>query len=230
MHSELVRVSGLPLASFRREHVDQQVERACARERVSGAEALARTLRSDGEARHRFRRSVAISYGAMFRDPEQFTLLEEVLLPRLLAGGTRLSVWSAGCADGAELHTLGLLATRLGVLERTVLLGSDLLEENLALARAGDYPDELRARMRWERRDLAADGPPPGRWRLVLCRNVAIYLAPAAREALYSTLAAALSVRGILLLGRSERLIHPEQYGLRPAGPHAYERVACGAA
>ncbi len=226
MHSELVRVSGLPLASFRREHVDQQVERACARERVSGAEALARTLRSDGEARRRFRRSVAISHGAMFRDPEQFKLLEEVVLPRLLAGGTRLSVWSAGCSDGAELHTLGLLVSRLGVLDRTVLLGSDLLEENLALARAGDYPAELRARMRWERRDLAADGPPPGRWRLVLCRNVAIYLTPEARQALYSTLAAALATRGILLLGRSERLIDPASLGLRRAGPHAYERVA----
>lgn len=226
MHSELVRVSGLPLASFRREHVDQQVERACARERVSGADALARTLRFDGEALRRFRRSVAISHGAMFRDPEQFELLEEVLLPRLLAGGTRLSVWSAGCSDGSELHTLGLLVSRLGVLDRTVLLGSDLLEENLAIARAGDYPAALRARMRWERRDLAADGPPPGRWRLVLCRNVAIYLTPEARQALYSTLAAALAMRGILLLGRSERLIDPGSFGLRPAGPHAYQRMA----
>ena len=88
-------------------------------------------------------------------------------------------MWSAGCADGAELHTLGLVLARMGVLERSVLLGSDLLEENLALARAGDYPEEVRARMRWERRDLAADGPPPGRWRLVLCRNVAIYLSAA---------------------------------------------------
>jgi chemotaxis protein methyltransferase CheR len=80
--------------------------------------------------------------------------------------------------------------------------------------------------MRWERRDLAADGPPPGRWRLVLCRNVAIYLEPGARRRLYTTLAAALSVRGILLLGRSERLIDPSALGLRPAGPHAYERIA----
>jgi len=226
MHSDLVRVSGLPLHSFRRDHVAQQVERACRREHVSGEDALVRALREDSEARRRFRRSVAISHGAMFRDPEQFKLLEEVLLPRLLAGGARVSAWSAGCSDGAELHTLGLVLSRMGALERTVLLGSDLLDENLALARAGDYPDEVRARMRWERRDLAADGPPAGRWRLVLCRNVAIYLTEAAREALYSTLSSALAMRGVLLLGRSERLIDPGSLGLRPTGPHAYERVA----
>ena len=84
----------------------------------------------------------------------------------------------------------------------------------------------LRARMRWERRDLVADGPPPGRWRLVLCRNVAIYLSPPARRRVYATLVSALGTRGVLLLGRSERLIDPAALGLRPVGPHAYERVA----
>jgi chemotaxis protein methyltransferase CheR len=193
---------------------------------VDSEACLARLLRRDGAARGRFRRSVAISHGGMFRDPGQFALLEEVLLPRLLAGGKRLSVWSAGCADGAELHTLALLLERFGVLDRSVLLGSDLLVENVAAARAGEYPEAVRARLRWERRDLAADGPPPGRWRLILCRNVAIYLAPEARKRVYETLVSALGSGGVLLLGRSERLIDPRGLGLRPAGPHAYERVA----
>jgi chemotaxis protein methyltransferase CheR len=234
MHSDLAlltRASGLPLASFRREHVAKQVARACRRERVDGPDALARTLGRDGTARGRFRRSVAISHAAMFRDEQQFALLEDELLPRLLADGMRLSAWSAGCADGSELHTLGLVLARLGALDRALLLGSDLLEENLALARVGRYegfsiPREVRARVRWERRDLVADGPPPGRWRLVLCRNVAIYLAPGARARLYATLVSALSARGVLLLGRSERLIDPAALGLRAVGAHAYERVA----
>ena len=119
----LARACGLPLTSFRREHVGEQVERACRREQVGADEALAGRLRRDGEARRRFRRSVAISHGALFRDPEQFELLETTLLPRLLAGGSRLSAWSAGCSDGAELHSLGLVLERLGALERALLLG-----------------------------------------------------------------------------------------------------------
>jgi chemotaxis protein methyltransferase CheR len=229
MRSELARASGLPLASFRREHVDEQVARACRRTEVGSELALARTLRRDAGERGRFRRSVAISHAAMFRDPEQFALLEDELLPRLTAGGGRVAAWSAGCADGSELYSLGIVLERAGVLERSLLLGSDLLEENLALARQGAFEgvsDALRARVRWERRDLVADGPPPGHWRLVLCRNVAIYLAPEARGRLYATLVAALSRRGVLLLGRSERLIEPAAFGLRAIGPHAYERVA----
>ena len=72
--------------------------------------------------------------------------------------------------------------------------------------------------MRWEERDLSADGPPPGPWRLVLCRNVAIYLEPEARRRLYETLVASLSARGVLMLGRSERLIDPLAFGLRAGG------------
>ena len=48
----------------------------------------------------------------------------------------------------------------------------------------------------------------------------------AARARLYENLVAALSRHGILLLGRSERLIDPAAHGLRAIGPHAYERVS----
>lgn len=225
---ELERVSGLPLTTFRDEHVEEQVARACRRFEVADATALARVLRADDAARRRFRRAIAISYAAMFRDPHQFALLETELLPRLLVGPGRISAWSAGCSDGAELYSLGVLLERLGALDRALLLGSDLLEENVQVAHAGAFDgvsEAVRARVRFEQRDLVADGPPPGRWRLVLCRNVAIYLGGAARRTLYANLTEALARRGILLLGRSERLIDPAAYGLRAIAPHAYERV-----
>jgi chemotaxis protein methyltransferase CheR len=226
----LARASGLPLAHFRPEHVREQIARACARERVEDSAALARKLGRDRVARMRFRRSVAISHAAIFRDPEQYQLLERVLLPRLLDDGRRITTWSAGCADGSELYTIGIVLQRLGALDRALLLGSDLLEENVAKAREGRYeghemPPEVRLRVRWEQRDLVEDGPPAGRWRLILCRNVAIYLTSAARRELYHTLVSALATGGVLLLGRSERLLDAQSLGLRPVAPHAYERV-----
>lgn len=226
---ELERVSGLPLGSFRDDHVDEQVARACRRLDVPDAAGLAQVLRTDSGERRRFRRAIAISHTAMSRDPHQFALLEHELLPRLLAGRERISAWSAGCSNGAELYSLGILLERMGVLDRALLLGSDLLEENLAMAQVGSFDgvsDAVRARVRFEQRDLVADGPPPGRWRLVLCRNVAIYMGPSARTRLYSTLVNALARRGVLLLGRSERLIDPAALGLRAIGPHAYERIS----
>jgi chemotaxis protein methyltransferase CheR len=227
----LSRAAGIDLDAYREEHVTERVRRALTREGAATVGALARRLEGDPGARVRFRRSLALSVSGLFRDPAQFDLLERELLPPLLADGRRVTVWSAGCADGSELYSVALLLERLGVLARASLLGSDLLDENLVAARRGVYGEVaisalLRARARWERRDLVHDGSPAGKWRLVLCRNVAIYLEPGAKRRLFETLANSLAAGGVLLLGRSERLPDPASLGLERAGPHAYRKVA----
>ncbi len=191
---------------------------------------MARRLQADPGARVRFRRSVAVSVSGLFRDPEQFELLEHELLPPFIARGGKTRVWSAGCADGSELYSVAMLLDRAGALERSFLLGSDLLEENLTAARAGtgfgpDSSAAIRRRLRWERRDLLRDGPAPGKWHVILCRNVAIYFSHEAKDTLHAQLASSLARGGVLLVGRSERVNAPRSFGLEPVGPHAYRTV-----
>ena len=225
----LSAASGLRLEAFRHEHVTDRIERALAAEHLDTVDELVALLRRDGRARERFRRSVAVSHSGFFRDPEQFDALEHRVLPQILEHGSRVRAWSAGCANGLELWSLAVVLNRLGVLDGAYLLGSDLLEENLAVARAGIYDvveiaPALRARARWEHRDLAREDPPSVRFDLVLCRNVAIYFEPAAKTRLHRMLAGALAPGGFLMLGRSERLSDPAALGLRRVEPHVYER------
>ena len=225
---ELTRASGLDLAEYRTAHVEERVRRACDVERVDGTRALARLLRTDDGARARFRRAVAVSHTGFFRDAEQFALIERELLPRLAGRARRLRCWSAGCADGSELYSLAVVLQRASLLESSFLLGSDLLEENVSAARRGHALPEItpgmRARVRFERRDLLRDGAPAGRFSLVICRNVAIYLAPAAKRRLHFLLAGSLAPGGALVVGRSERIGYAATLGLAQAGPHVYVR------
>jgi chemotaxis protein methyltransferase CheR len=220
---------GLPLGTYRAEHVADRVARALASERLTSAADLATLMRRDERARERFRRSVAVSHSGFFRDPEQFEALEQRIIPRQLEHTSRLRAWSAGCANGLELWSLGIVLSRLGVLDRAMLLGSDILEENLAVARAGVYDvveitAAMRARARWERRDLTSGEAPAGRFDLIMCRNVAIYLEPGTKTRLHRTLAHVLAPGGVLMLGRSERLGDPAMLGLRRVESHVYER------
>ena len=226
----LSAVSGLRLQTFRAEHVAERVDRALAAERLPHAEALAARLRVDSRARERFRRMVAVSHSGFFRDPEQFDALEQRILPRMLEHTSRLRAWSAGCANGLELWSLAVVLSRLGVLGRATLLGSDLLEENLAVARAGVYDvveitPALKARARWERRDLTLGAAPAGRFDLIMCRNVAIYLESGTKARVHRMLAGAVAPGGVLMVGRSERLGDPAAIGLRRVEPHVYERA-----
>jgi len=49
-------------------------------------------------------------------------------------------------------------------------------------------------------------------------------LAPAAKQALHELLAGALAREGVLLLGRSERIVRCRPLGLEHVAPHAYRR------
>lgn len=218
---ELAFATGLPLERYRADHVQRVVERAMQREGIETRHALALRVRADAAVRERLRRAIAVSVTSRFRDPQQFALLEEKILPELAARFDRLRIWSAGCSDGSELLSIGTVLHRLGVLERSFLVGSDVLAENVAAARRtlGELPG---ARVRLEQRDLIDGSPPPGRFALVVCRNVAIYLTADAKEVLHRALASGLSRGGILLLGKSERLPRPAEIGLAPAFAHAY--------
>jgi chemotaxis protein methyltransferase CheR len=223
---ELSAACGFDLGTYRAEHVRDCMLRAREREEVKGAAELAELVRMDPRARDRLRRSVAVSVTGMFRDPDQFDLLEERLPELAAAANPRISVWSAGCATGAELLSVGVLLERHGLLDDARLLGSDLLEENVAMARDGGpeplgVSEAVRVRARWEVRDLVADGPPAGAWTLILCRNVAIYMNRTAKTALYDGLAGALARGGMLMLGRSESLL---QSGLERVAPRIYRR------
>jgi len=226
----LSRAVGIDLEGYRPQHVDERIRRALERERVPTVARLTRLLVADPDARARFRRSIAVSVSGLFRDPEQFDLIERDVLPELLPL-RRLSVCSVGCSNGSELYSIALLLEAAGALDRSFLLGCDLLEENLEAARRGVYSDvavpmSVRNHARWEQRDVLGQGVPPGKWRLVLCRNLAIYLAPPAKQRLHEALAAALGSGGFLVLGRSERLANPRTLGLEPFSAHIYRSTS----
>jgi chemotaxis protein methyltransferase CheR len=227
----LARVCGIPLASYRRAHVETCVGRSLARSGVQTVGDLVSLCQRDPAAKAALLRSVLVPTTRLFRDPEQFELLEKEILPGLVSGRRGVRVWSAGCSDGSELYSVALVLRRLGALAGARLVGSDVLEERIVAARRGDpaqlpMPADVRAAVRWECRDLVCDAPPPGPFDLVLCRNVLIYFEPPVHDLLQGKLAAALGGGGVLMLGRSERLLQPGRLGLAQVAPHAYRREA----
>jgi chemotaxis methyl-accepting protein methylase len=115
---------------------------------------------------------------------------------------------------------------------RVRVLGSDIDARCLVAAEGGafeegdfaDTPAELRRRyfapaapftiipevrrlVRFERRDLLAEAPPPGPHHLIVCRNVLIYFDRETQERLFDKFHSALSPDGFLVLGKVETLL-----------------------
>jgi len=186
-----------------------------------------------------------------FRERRALDLVRDEVLPSL--GANPVRVWSAGCAGGEEPYTLAMLLTEAGFAGRFTVLGTDLSPKAVATARraiysawslrgvdeaaveagftctAGGY--EVRPRFRapvsLRVHNLLDPSPPPGApFDLVLCRNVLIYLTPAAAQRAIQRCAAALRVGGWLLTGVSDPL--PDVPGLEAVVTDhgvAYRRV-----
>jgi chemotaxis protein methyltransferase CheR len=223
----LSRASGLPLHAYKPEHIDRQVEATLRSVGAPDATEMAAKISRSVASRSRFRRAIAISVSGHLRDPHQFALLRDQVFPEIVESDGMIRVWSAGCADGSELYDLGSMLQTAEALGRSYLLGSDILDENLVAAKAkqGRFANpQVRARVRWEQRDLTNEAPPPGHWHLILCRNLAIYLRPEVRDELHGKLAGALAPGGFLMLGRSERIGDPTSLNLEPVAPNVYRR------
>ena len=226
----LAAACGLPLAAYRRDHVQNAVVRTMRREQAGDLPALVRLVDSDPGVRTRLRRAIAVSTTGLFRDPDQLRWIDaEVIAPLQFLGRT-VRAWSAGCAAGEEAFTLAMMLEWHGLLGRSHVVGSDILDESLAEAEAGvvggaRIPAALRGQVTWDRRDLTGDGAPGGDFDVVLCRNLLAFLTPVAADAVTRTAAGALARGGVLVLGRDEQVEDPAALGLERVAASAYRRA-----
>lgn len=174
----------------------------------------------------------------------------------------RLRIWSAGCSTGQEAYSLSMLLADDGAAWdgwRIDVLGTDVSAATVTRARRGAYSQfeiqrglPVRTMLRcftqvedeWiidpKLRDYVRFGvhnlmdAAPGRFDLILCRNVLMYLQPAARRSVFDRLATALEPGGVLMLGAGETVIgqtdrfasHRDWRGLYEAVPKTLSQAA----
>ncbi|MCR4264723.1 protein-glutamate O-methyltransferase CheR [Nitratireductor sp. ZSWI3] len=85
---------------------------------------------------------VTIGETYFFRDPAQFDLIRDEVLPHLLRArpeGSPLKIWSAGCSTGEEVYSLAILAEQMGLGEKVQIIGTDVSGRALHQAAAARY-------------------------------------------------------------------------------------------
>ena len=192
-------------------------------------EVLPRAAARELSVVHALCQAVSVGETYFFRHPDHFRWVAKSFLPELLQGGrSSIRAWSAGCATGEEAFSIAACLLDLLPWPRTVSLevvGTDLLERNLAAARVGEYgawsqrpsgpvlhpifkdtgngrvriDDAVRAVTRFGEHNLLEE--PPGQFDLIFCRNVLVYFSQQAVQTAVRHLSRALLPGGALLFG-----------------------------
>jgi chemotaxis protein methyltransferase CheR len=135
---------GLRFDEANRGILEQGLWRAAESEGTSTAELLARLQDAPSDALvQSVLRQVTIGETYLFRHPEHFAAIREVVVPERMsarAAGRELRAWSAGCATGEEAWSLAMtLRSGAGAGWRVSVLGTDINKRALETARSGRY-------------------------------------------------------------------------------------------
>ncbi|HWB82003.1 MAG TPA: chemotaxis protein CheB, partial [Nannocystaceae bacterium] len=227
---------GLDFKDYKPSTVTRRIERRLQMSRVEDIDAYVARLRNEREELDILYRDLLIGVTRFFRDEEAFELLQERVLPELIASkplDKPLRVWVAGCATGEEAYSIAILLHELGAGApggRPVkVFATDVHRGSLDYAARGIYEEDAVANVSPERlaRYFRRQGnayqvvpdirqllvfaphnvikdPPFTRVDLISCRNMLIYLQPAAQQKVLSLFHFALNRGGMMLLGPSE--------------------------
>lgn len=252
--TKIAKEGQVPCASYKHSCLRRRVS---VRLRATGALSFAHygTLldTQPGEWAH-LMNALTINVTGFFRDVTVFDALRETVLPALASehrGVVR--AWSAGCASGEEPWTLAMLLADVVELAKLDVIATDIDVASLQRARKGEYPltvthdiperlrsawwtgtDPMQVRPTLQRcvsfrtHNMLVDDAPGDSLDLITCRNVIIYFARHAQEALFLRFADALRIGGVLVLGKVEMLTGParSRFAVVDARERIYRRIA----
>jgi len=170
----------------------------------------------------------------------------------------RLSIWSVGCSTGQEAYSLAMLFAEQPLRWRdwTIdILGTDVARSVVMAAREGNFSqfqiqrglgvaqmvsffeetrtgwranETLRRMVRFEPHNLLDTSPEPGRFDLILCRNVLLYFDRPTRQRAFERLAAALAPDGRVMLGAGETTAGQTEILTPEKGATGFHHLAVG--
>jgi chemotaxis protein methyltransferase CheR len=244
------RLCAIDLTQYKRGQMERRVRTFAERLGITRLDDYACKLGEAPEELDAFLDRMTINVSQLWRNPEQWALLQRKVLPAF-AGRRRFNAWSAGCSYGAEAFTLAAICAQVLPGVPTKIVGTDIDRRMVESARSAIFSDadardmpraqrkrwfaerdgllhadpELTALCRFEVADLLVMRARQRVYDLVLCRNTVIYFTPDVRDALHARLAKALTLGGYLMVGSTERVRDPAALGLEVAHPFVYRRV-----
>lgn len=245
---------GIDLDHYKDEQMRRRLDSWLVRSGLPTWDAYFAKIKVDKDELLKFRNYLTINVTEFYRDSERWKHLQTNVLPMLIkdsVGKPGLRIWSAGCSIGAEPFTLAMIMEDLTPNRKHYILGTDLDKGAIARATSGGafILEEIRGLSPAQRTLYLRPGGPPYNvteslikkitfreqnmisdtfetdFDLIVCRNVVIYFTSSTKDLLYRKFANSLRKGGVLFIGGTEIIPHPQDFGLRSIGISFYQKI-----
>jgi chemotaxis protein methyltransferase CheR len=192
---------------------------------------------------------ITINVTEFFRNAQRWSVLENKILPRLLAEKKPLKIWSAASSTGEEPYTLAMILSKYLPISQFSILATDIDNKAIQRAKEGIYQErsiteipelmkekyfqqdgplyrlspEIKRLVTFRQHNLLADSFDK-HFDLIICRNVLIYFTEEAKSLLYRKFSQSLRQGGSLFVGSTEQIFTPGEYNLEIEDTFFYKR------
>ncbi|MFY4775978.1 CheR family methyltransferase [Metabacillus sp. RGM 3146] len=240
--------TGIDLALYKEAQMRRRLTSLFQKRGFSSFQEFYKALMENEELLAEFLDRMTINVSEFYRNRKRWEILERMILPDLIKD-KKIKLWSAACSTGEEPYTLAMMMLSYFKAASIQLLATDIDKNAIARAKIGIYPErslqevsaEMKANYFIRKNDLYHIKPEIKNmavfkqqnllsaefekdFDLIVCRNVLIYFTEQAKELLYKKFSDSLKKGGILFVGSTEQIFHPEKYGLHSVDTFFYEK------
>lgn len=237
---KVLKLTSIDLNAYKERQMKRRIDALIAKRKASGYDEYLGMLKSDKSVLDEFVTYLTINVSEFYRNPEQWKLLENEILPYLFElFGKNITIWSAACSTGDEPYTLVMLLAKFIPLKQIHIIATDIDKQVLDRAKMGIYDeksikglpkeyitkyftkigersyqiaDEVKACVDFRQHNLLKDDYPKN-LDMIICRNVLIYFTDEAKKDVYLKFHKSLKKEGILFVGSTEQIIAPHTLG-----------------
>lgn len=236
---EIMALTTIDLNSYKEKQMKRRIDTLISKHGINGYDQYVKALRDDRTYFEEFVNYITINVSEFYRNPEQWKILDEVVIPELIEKfGKNLKVWSAACSTGDEPYSLVMALSKHIPLNQIKINATDLDKQVIAKAKVGLYTeksivavpddlkrryftkvgpsykisDEIKSRVEFQEHNLLKDTYLKD-CNLIVCRNVLIYFTEEAKTEVYRKFCTSLAPGGLLFVGSTEQIINYKQIG-----------------
>ncbi|MFP4698159.1 MAG: CheR family methyltransferase [Eubacteriales bacterium] len=238
---EVYFLTNIDLNAYKERQMKRRIDSLIKKNSYENYNDYIKAIKNNKDLFEEFINYLTINVSEFYRNPEQWRVLEEEILPHLFnIFGKKLKIWSAACSTGDEPYSLAMLLSKYIPLSNVEIIATDIDKQVLNKAKIGLYheknlaalpeeyknkyfkkisatsyqiTDDIKSSIKFKQHNLLKD-PYPNHCNLIVCRNVLIYFTEEAKVSIYKKFNQALQHNGILFVGSTEQIINPKRYEL----------------
>jgi chemotaxis protein methyltransferase CheR len=237
---EVYKLSGIDLSCYKEKQMRRRIEALIRKYGMEPYESYLQAIKTKSDMYNEFINYLTINVSEFYRNPEQWEVLRNEILPMILSTNRRLRIWSAACSTGDEPYTLVMILNNFIPLSEIKIIATDIDREILNKAQNGVYSakslvglpknylneyfnangdtyqikDSVKKCVEFKHHNLLND-PYPKDLDLIVCRNVLIYFTEEAKTDIYYKFNASLKPNGVLFVGSTEQIIMSSKFNLK---------------